>query len=135
MQLTFDPQSITAILAIMLSILFQAVPGASAWWATFKYKHAAWLIGCFVVPAVWVGLAYAGAPVGVVLPGPFVWDGLFLILRTGALAYAAGQAAYAIPKAKRDDDISKMNIEFAKAWVKTVSNSMAATLLDEEDER
>lgn len=92
----FGPQAVAALLAFLISLTLELYPPAQKWWSEFLYKRLAWLVGCVGVSFVWVGLAYVGAPVGLVVPGPYIWDGLFLSVSTAGLAYLLGQIAYGV---------------------------------------
>lgn len=87
--------AVAAILGILVSLALESVPGLREWWAPWPGKRLAWLAGCLLVPLVWVGLAYLGAPVGFAPIGPFIWDGLYVVLSAAFAAYYAGQGTFA----------------------------------------
>jgi hypothetical protein len=91
---------VAAVLGAVLSIVLQVVPGLDVLWNDWKYKRATWLGGCLLIPLIIVGLVYAGAPLGIQLPGPFIWDGLITAIRAGLAAYFMSQVTYATVRPK-----------------------------------
>jgi uncharacterized membrane protein YfcA len=69
-----------------------------SWWKDFDFKRVAWLAGAVILPGIFVGLVYLGAPIPVE-SGEFVWDGLVLWALSAYSMYYSGQATYTIQKA------------------------------------
>lgn len=83
-------ENVLPLLALVIGILFQVIPGFREFWAAWIWRKLVWLGGCFVASFGLMGLCYAGAPVGFPCTEPFIWGGFSLALQVAALAYLAG---------------------------------------------
>lgn len=92
-----------SVLSIIISIALETVPGLAEFWEKWSWRRMSWLVGVFVIGFAIAGLAYAGAPIGVDIPGPFIWDGIVLVVRCAVAAYFLGQVTYAMQKVRRVD--------------------------------
>jgi len=88
---------IAAVLAGLISVLLEVVPGLAAKWEKIDstYKRLAWLIGCLVIPLAVLGAGCLGLDLGVIAPA-CDQQGAIEALKIGFAAYFAGQATYTV---------------------------------------
>lgn len=88
---------IAGIVAAVVSLLLEVVPGLSEWWDGLEstWRRLGWLGGSLAVPLVVLGAGCAGLDLGVAAPA---CDGAGVVeaLRLGFTAYFTAQATYAI---------------------------------------
>lgn len=88
---------VSGIVATVLSLALDLVPGLSEKWALLpdETKRWGWLLGCMLVPLVVVGLCCTGACYFGVL---CTAEGLASALAIGAAAYIPSQGSHAAVK-------------------------------------
>jgi len=88
---------ITAVMAGIISLALEVVPGLAQKWQTFgdTWKRLVFLVGCLLIPLALVGLGCAGITLGV-KPPACGKDGVVMAIRLGFVAYFASQVTYTV---------------------------------------
>jgi len=96
-QESLTAEVVAGIVAALISILLEVVPGLAAKWEKVDptYKRLAWLGGCLAVPMVVLGAGCLGLDLGVIAPACDK-QGAIEALKIGFAAYFAGQVAYTV---------------------------------------
>jgi len=87
---------IAAIVAAVISVFLEVVPGLAAKWDKIDstYKQLIWLGGCLAVPLLVLGAGCLGLDLGVIAPACDK-HGAVKAFRIGFAAYFTGQMAFA----------------------------------------
>jgi hypothetical protein len=103
-ELALTGEGISALLAFVLALALELVPGLKEFWENFSYKRALLAGAGLIVAFAILGLDYAGV-IDVGAPEPFVWAGLVAIMRSwlvfaGGLQLTYSAAAGSLPRNK-----------------------------------
>jgi len=83
---------LAALLAVLVSVVLESVPGAQAWWARFGYKRESLAGAGLVLTVALVALHYAGAlDLGL---GAFGWPVVWQAAEAWLAFVGAGQLAF-----------------------------------------
>ena len=87
-------EAILAALSVILSVVFQVVPGLKDKWEAWEWQKAAVLVACFVAAGALYVSCLQGAPVDFECSAPFLWDGLLSIVTAALAAFGAWETAF-----------------------------------------
>jgi len=94
-----DANLLSGVIAFILSFCIERIPTFKSWWEEFEGKELTIAITGMVVTGLVVGLYFLGAPIEGINE-PFIWEGLFGVLKVLGSFLIASQTAYMLQVGK-----------------------------------